>query len=113
MSMGIARQLEPARFRAWLEAQPRSTCIGVARRMDGCPLTRYLAAQGVDAVVSNDFVHDPVRSWGLPPWAQRFVALVDGLPSLGPGRRRVYPSAALALLDEALAEPAPEPETAA
>jgi hypothetical protein len=105
MSRGMARQLEPARFRAWLEAQPRSVCIGVGGRSDGCPLARYLAAQGVDAVVTPDVVIRPGRSYVLPPWARRFVERVDSLPSLGAGPRRVHPGAALALLDEALAAP--------
>jgi hypothetical protein len=56
-------------------------------------------------VVTLDVAHGPRRSCRLPAWATRFVDLVDALPSLGGGRRRVYPGAALALLDEALAEP--------
>lgn len=102
----MMRQLEPAAFRAWLEAQPRSRCIGVAQSETACPLAHYLG----DGVRLNT---DRMEGWTytgrlLPSWAIRFAMLVDALPSPGPHRRRVYPAAALALLDEALATPEPE-----
>jgi hypothetical protein len=99
------RLLLAADFRAWLEAQPRSTCIGVAGRSEACPLARYLGpGMGVDGARYGPTSADGWEGWlPLPPWARRFVALVDALPGLSKRPRRVYPRLALALLDEALA----------
>jgi hypothetical protein len=103
----------PARFAAWLNAQPANATVGRPHMSSSCPIAKFLTAEGFfNLSVSKAAViwewdqnagtgHEAV----LPRWARRFVDLIDVRDSTWPVRTRpVRASYARALLGQAVRE---------
>ncbi len=69
----------PAPLRAWLEAQPAGSCVGVAGLENRCPVYSFLAASGVPLVAVNAGCVE-LKSGKLrrcPDWLSLYIQRLD------------------------------------
>lgn len=95
--------MQHAQFRAWLRALPQDVTCAIARDCHTCPLAMWLQSRGVAVQqVLRDEIVIAGRTYTLPPWAHRFVFLLDDFhPYSTPD---VTPADALRILDAAIVQ---------